>query len=120
MRADDEPADATGELRPTRPAELADATVQFRAVGPPADCGGELSDATVQFRAVSPPADAVGELSDATMQFRAVSLLADATMPFRVVSQPADRRTAWPTSTVTRGKPNSGADPLHPGRHEAS
>jgi RNA polymerase sigma factor (sigma-70 family) len=69
--------------------EAADATMQFRAVsGPgraarePADAIRGLADATMQFRAI-------GGLADATMQFRAIGGLADATMQFRVISQPA-------------------------------
>ena len=49
----------------------------------------ELADATVQFRAVS-GREAIREPADATMQFRVVSQLADATMQFRMVSEPAD------------------------------
>ena len=51
------------------------------------------------------PSDAIRELADATMQFRVVSQLGDATMTFRMVSEPTSQ-TAWPTSTVSWGKPN--------------
>ena len=48
----------------------------------------DLSDATVQFRAVGRPADAGDDLSDATVQFRVISQLTDPISPFRVISQP--------------------------------
>ena len=59
----------------------------------------DLSDATVQFRAAD-------DLSDATVQFQVISQLADPITPFRVIGQPA---YIPGQSTVTRGKPNSGA-----------
>ena len=92
------------------PGQLADA-MQFRR-GRRCVAGAvrRAADATVQFRAVGRSPSAIRGCADATMQFRMVSQpLADATMPFRMVSQLPTRRTAWPTSTVTWGKPNCGA-----------
>ena len=103
---------------------LTDATMPFRVVS-------ELADTTMQFRAIS---DAADRLADATMPFRMVSGPADATMSFRVVSGPADATMQFRmVSGVGRrhGRPGrrqrspgasrtAGADPLHPGRHEAS
>jgi RNA polymerase sigma factor (sigma-70 family) len=100
-------ADATVQFRAVGPLadageDLADATVQFRAVGPLADAGEDLADATVQFRAVGRPSPAGEDLSDATVQFRAVGRpspagedLSDATVQFRVISQLADPITPF-------------------------
>jgi RNA polymerase sigma factor (sigma-70 family) len=100
--AGDDLADATVQFRAVgRPSaagdDLADATVQFRAVGRPSAAGDDLADATVQFRAVGRPSAAGDDLADATVQFRAVGRpsaagddLADATLQFQVISQLAD------------------------------
>ena len=107
MRRTNGPMGASGPMRwAARPTgDLADATVQFRAVGR-ADAIHEAADATVQFRAIGQSSrsasrpmrrcssasvsEPIREAADATMPFRVVSQLADATMPFRVVSEPTD------------------------------
>jgi RNA polymerase sigma factor (sigma-70 family) len=90
----DRPTDAVGEL--------ADATVQFRAVSESPDATVQFRavkaspDATVQFRAVSESPDAtvqfraVKESPDATVQFRAVKASPDATVQFRAVRESPD------------------------------
>ncbi len=95
------PADGADQ-QAHRTDQLADTTVQFRAVGESPDstvqfrAAGEPADSTVRFRVGGPPPGSTaqfrptGESPDATVQFRVVGPLTDATMQFPVVSRPAE------------------------------
>ena len=104
--------------------DLTDATTQFRAVRESGDALRDLGDPTVQFSADSGPAAAfrdLGDLGDATVQFSVVGMLGDATMQFRVISATAGRgRRHGRLRRLPRASRTAGADPLRPGRHEAS
>jgi len=71
-------------------ADLADETMQFRAVGGPVGAVVGPNDPTIQYSAVGESAAVVHGPAEATMQFRVVGQLTDATMQFHLVSQPAD------------------------------
>ena len=113
-------------LRPSAPPppDLTDATTQFRAVRESGDALRDLGDPTVQFSADSGPAAAfrdLGDLGDATVQFSVVGTLGDATMQFRVIGETAGPADGIADFNGYLGQSRTArADPLRPGRHEAS